>query len=377
MKAAALAFASCCCAFLVAPSGRAQEGAPSTLSAPPLSLTVTPGTGGGPWKLRIENTGDVPVRVAADPRLLVLEVTPPAGTVLDTTPAAKRAAPKKPAEPVTVRCALPEDARPATDEGRDLVVPGKRSWSATIDPLFYCFGPRERRALVAGATVKARFGWPTPAPKAAPRKKPGTPVPPAPPFAAAPVGAALGKIAPTKELEGTPFALGETVASNLAAAPAEPSAPGRAVLNVSMPESRDVGRGIEIETTVTVANDGDQAAILLFRPETIRFSVSGPQGSYACGTAHVVASPIRELYSTIGVKGRASLSLLLTAKCPVDTFDEPGVFRVVAILDTSNASARSIGLKTWDGAATAANPMLLRVRASRRPSTSTSRPTLD
>jgi hypothetical protein len=65
---------------------RAEES--EGLPPPPLSLSVTPGTGGGPWKLRIENTGDVPVRLAADARLLVLEVTPPPGFV---DPAAAKA----------------------------------------------------------------------------------------------------------------------------------------------------------------------------------------------------------------------------------------------------------------------------------------------
>jgi hypothetical protein len=384
MKATAIAVASLLCAFFVAPSGRAEEGAPlrvsgspsvSTLSPPPLTLSVTPGTGGGPWKLRIENTGDVPIRLAADPRLLVLEVTAPAGTVLDPETAKRRPAPKTSPAPITVRCALPDDARPATDEGRDLVVPGKRSWSAIIDPLFYCFGPRERRSLVPGATVKAHFGWPAPLTKTSATKK--KPTLPAPPFAATPVGAAVGQFAPAKALESAPFALTDAVAG--VPTPPAPAAagPGRAVLVVSMPETRDVSRGIEIESTVTVANDGDQSAILLFRPESVRFSVAGPQGSYSCGTPPVIESPIRELYSTIGVKGRASMSLLLTGKCPADTFDEPGIYRVTAILDTSNASARSIGLKTWDGIATAGTPMLLRVRAPRRPAASTTRPALD
>jgi hypothetical protein len=296
--------------------------------------------------------------------------------VLDPADAKKRAASKKAPEPVTVRCVLPDDARPINDEGRDLVIPGKRSWSATIDPLFYCFGSRERRALVAGATIKAQFGWPAPVAKAAAAKK--KPVAPAPPFAAAPVGAAVGKLAPVKALEGTTVTLTDAVASAVPAAPApEASSPGRAVLTVSMPESRDASRGVEIETTVTVTNDGDQAATFLWRPETVRFNVSGPLGSSTCGTTAVVGSPIRELYSTLGVKGRTSMALLVTAKCPVDTFDEPGVFRVTAILDTSQASARPVGLKTWDGEATAKVPMLLRVRSPRRPGTPQTRPTLD
>jgi hypothetical protein len=90
----------------------------------------------------------------------------------------------------------------------------------------------------------------------------------------------------------------------------------------------------------------------------------------------VVDSPIRELYSTIGVKSRASIGVLLATMCPADTFDEPGVYRVTPVLDTTNASARSIGLKSWDGEATG-SPMLLRVRSARRPATTTTRPSLD
>ena len=144
-----------------------------------------------------------------------------------------------------------------------------------------------------------------------------------------------------------------------------------------MPETMDVARGFEIAATVTVVNEGDKAAALLFRPETLRFAVSGPQGSVACGTTRYIESPIRELYSTIAPKGRASLTLLLTSRCQFDTFDEPGIYRVTAVLDTSGASARTIGLKTWDGEATARSPMLLRIRTPRRPRTSSTRPVLD
>jgi len=35
------------------------------------------------------------------------------------------------------------------------------------------------------------------------------------------------------------------------------------------------------------------------KPETVRFSVAGPQGSNACGVTATIDSPIRELYSTI------------------------------------------------------------------------------
>ena len=144
-----------------------------------------------------------------------------------------------------------------------------------------------------------------------------------------------------------------------------------------MPESLDVARGNEISSTVTVSNEGDKAAVLLFRPDMLRFNVAGPAGSVACGTTRAVDAPIRELYSTIGAKARASLGVLVTAVCPADTFDEPGVYRVTAVLDTSAASGRPIGLKTWDGEVQARSPMLLRVRTPRRTPTSTTRPALD
>jgi hypothetical protein len=361
---------------------RADDAA--TLAAAPLVVSVTPGTGGGPWKLRVENTGDVPVRIAADPRLLVLDVTAPAGFV-DPTAKTKRAATAKAQEPQPVRCVLPDDARPSTDEGRDLVVPSKRSWSTNVEPLFYCFGARERAMLVTGATVTAHFGWPAPLVKPSARSKP---VVIAPPFVAAPVGAAIGKVAPAKALAAAPFTLTESVAPSAPAATASgttapgatalpPLPPGSASLVVSMPDALDVARGNEISSTVTVANEGDKAAVFLLRAEMFRFSVAGPAGSVACGTTRAVDAPIRELYSTIAPKGRASIGVLVNALCPSDTFDEPGVYRVTPTLDTSEASGRPIGLKTWDGEAKARSPMLLRVRSLRRPPTSTTRPALD
>jgi hypothetical protein len=380
-------------AVVSAPGARADDA--SALAAPPLVVSLTPGTGGGPWKLRIENAGDVPVRIAADPRLLVLDVTPPAGFV-DPTVKTKRAPSAKAEEPKPARCVLPDDARPSTDEGRDLVVPSKRSWSTNVDPVLYCFGARERAMLVNGATVTAHFGWPAPLAKstaaATTTRGKTKPVVLAPPFVAAPVGAAIGKVAPVKELVSAPVALTENVAgagsptaatATAAATPSEgssappPLPPGSASLVVSMPDALDVARGNEISSTVTVVNEGDKAAVLLLRAEMLRFNVAGPAGSVACGTTRAVDAPIRELYSTIAPKGRASVGVLVNTLCPADTFDEPGIYRITPVLDTSQASGRTIGLKTWDGEASARAPMLLRVRTPRRPPTSTTRPALD
>jgi hypothetical protein len=345
--------------FCVTPAAAADA-----VMLPSLAFTVTPSTAGGPWKMTIENTGDVPVRLAADPRLLVLEVTPPASSV----PVPKGG--KKAPAPKTVKCTLPNDTRPSADDGRELVVPPKRSWSATFDPLFYCFGTKERAALLPSSTVTARFGW-TP-PKVVAR--PGKVSFPSPPFVATPMTGGVGPIAPTKEIVSSTFTLSDTFST----LPQTPPAPeeSRSPLSLSGPAAVDVSRGKQISTTVTVSNTGERPQTLLARPETLAFQVNGPAGSINCGAPRAIENPIRELFSTIAARGKSSLTVLLDATCPPETFDEPGIYRVIPRLDTSAASGRSIGLKTWDGNVQGKVPVLVRVRGQRRPSAPT-KPTLD
>lgn len=330
---------------------------PSSLPSPPLVLTVTPGTAGGPWTMRVENTGDVPVRIAAEPRLLALELSAASGD-------AKTGGKARP-----LRCALPEDARPSTDEGKELVVPGKRSWSAKFDPVFYCFGARERAALAAGTAIVAHFGWAPPSKNRAE----------GPPFVAAPVGAAIGKVASVKELTSAPFTLSEGLAQQPTTDSSSAGKDGddkETSLSLSVPESFDVLRGVDVTTTITITNSGDRKAILLFRPATIGLSVSGPQGSVRCGATPRIASPIPELFTTLPPKGRSQITVLVGAMCPADTFDEAGVYRITPRLDTTNASGRALGLKTFDGEVVGRTPMLLRVRNPRRHAAS-ARPKLD
>ncbi len=343
-----------------------------------LAFSVSPGTSGGPWTMKVQNTGEAPLRLAADPHLLVLEVTPPAGTVLPGARAAKATT----TAPLVVTCSLPDDARPKTDEGQELVVPAKRSWSTSFDPLLYCFDARARAALVPGATVRARFGWTTKATK--------TPIPPAPPFVASPIGASDGKLAPSKLLEATAFTLTDEQRPLAGPPPPASGPPGTSPEGTPAEEQEkasglvltsssavDVARGVELPVTVTLGNEGSRAHVLSFRPELIRFRVSGPAGTVSCGSTVERASPIKELFATLGPRGRASQTVLLTAQCPPDTFDKPGLYRATAILDTSLASGRSIGLRTFDGVVTAATPTLVRVRTPRRTGTTPPRPALD
>jgi hypothetical protein len=352
-----------------AAKGTAAPAPEPALPAPPAVLTVAPEPGGALWRVRIENKGESPLRVVADPRLLVFELTPAANATAESAAGTKAAKGAKAAGTTAtgpLRCSLPADTRPSSETGKELVVPPGRSWSAKFDPLFYCFGARERGALVSGTTVQAHFGWPVAASTAKSTKKPS------PPFAVTPLGAGAETFAAAKSLDAAPFTLTESVTVDGSKTPSTAEESG---VTLSLPPSLDAARGVDLGVTVTLANRTDRPITLLFRPNMFEFTVTGPQGMVRCGEPRTVASPIRELFSTVPVKGTTQASVLLTATCPSGTFDEPGIYRVTPRLDTTNASGKAIGLHTWDGVVSGKTPLLLRIRSARGPELS--RPTLD
>lgn len=391
-------------AAFAAPASAAAPVPAEHPSSPPaaVSLTVTPGPAGGPWRMRIENTGEEPVRIPADPRLLVLELTAAPEAASENTSdkteetgkggnggkGGKLTKPRRATdvgdvgdEGPPLRCALPDDTRPSMDTARELVIFPKRSWSASFDPLFYCFGSRERAALIPNTSVKARFGWPAP-PAPRPRRGKETREPVlAPPFAVtplvAPPGAARSTISPSKVIDAEPFVLAEAaIPVPRSSSRDEPPEDAPGALTLSVPEAMDSARGIELGTTIRLTNGTDRPITLLYRPEVLVFTVSGPAGNVSCGTPRQVASPIRELFSTVPASGKLDVTMLLTAACPAGTFDEPGVYRILPKLDTTGASGRALGIATWDGVASAKVPLLLRVRMPRT-AVAPSKPTLD
>jgi hypothetical protein len=368
-----LASASCALGLFIA--GRAADAAPETETASPprIALRVTPGgsPGAPQWRLQILNTGEGPVRLVADPHLLSLDLEPPAASTEAADKKVRKNAQRS--APTTTRCVLPGDARPTTDTGSELVIPAGRSWSVTFDPRFYCFGPRERALLVAGTSVTARFGWPPPAPAAARRNGGGPAAAPAAPFAVSPVGASVGKISPVKEIQGASFTLSEGVELEKTA-PAEPGATDEVVLTV--PGTLDAARGYELTAPVTLVNHGNTPITLLYRADVVVFTVEGPGGTVSCGQPRQIAAPIRELFETIPAHGRAETTVLFTGTCPAGAFDDPGLYRVTPSLDTTGASGRSTGLKTWDGVARSKSPLLVRIRTPRQPGAAP-RPILD
>jgi hypothetical protein len=102
------------------------------------------------WGMALVNRGTETLRVVHDPSLLTIEVVPPAD------PKAKF--PKKPKPRV---CTLPPGLRAERASGELSVVlaPGEGVVEA-FDPRFYCLPEGGVSPFVAGAEVRARFGFP-------------------------------------------------------------------------------------------------------------------------------------------------------------------------------------------------------------------------
>ncbi len=318
------------------PAPRKPPPAPVAPQNPPrVALTLTAPSPNA-WKLRVENTGEVPLRLVADARLLSLEITPPTGK--------------------TVQCVLPADARPANDGGANaLVFMPKAAFTATIDPRFYCLHQPE--VLVAGAKVVAHFGF-TSAGRiitapfvVSPIAEGGT----------SPVVGGDPPVSPAKEIVGAVITLDENASPK--ALPALAETPD-AKLDLALSPRVDAGRPNELTATVSVTNTGTRASTFLFRLQTLGFDVIGPTGvATRCGGSGESAG-VREFFTTLAPKAKTSVSILPTAICPDRTFDRPGVYEVRPRLDTRQASGKSLGLHTFEDLVIGP-PSLVRIRQVR------------
>ena len=337
--------------------GRARARPPETppLPAPELHLTLEMPSPDGPWTMRLENAGAVPLHVLADARLLAFEITAPESEDDDDPK------PRKAHAPRPVRCELPPDMRPREYDERALVIPGGRSYVEKLDPRLFCFGAREASALVAGAKVEAHL--------VGSRESP----------AIEPIEEVEPKVASLTDLAGVPTTI----------APPAPPPPPKDVgapqpLTVKTPAFADFRRGWEAEVETTITNASRQPVALLFRPETVGFDVTGPSGvgvtdpspTVRCTWPGPTPPPIMETYSHLAPKQKASITVLLSALCPENTLLRPGLYVVRARLDTRRASGASVGVRTFTGEVLAAEAIRVRVRESTAPPTAAARPQL-
>lgn len=308
---------------------------PPPANPPHATLTLEAASADSGWRWRVTNDGAVPLRFVSDVRLLTLEITGGDG-----------GAPTK--------CALPADARPATDVDRVLILPPGRSASEPFDPRLFCFGTREEKALAAGATVVAHLGW---SPSVAAN---------APPFILSPpdldpksTGDAGEWPSPVKELVSAPLVLPAA-----SPASARPPNPDGAHLAVRMSGNVDGGTLFDQTVVVTVKNEGIRPERVFAQPSTIAFELSGPAGQRHCSLG-VAPIAVTDIVSTLGAGGATSVSVALDRICGPGVFDRAGVYRVAPALDTRRvAPPRGVALATglWVG-----EPVLVRIRSGKVP----------
>jgi hypothetical protein len=268
--------------------------------------------------------------------------------------------------------------RPVTDTDRALVVPPKRSYSERFDPRLYCFGAAEAKALVAGASVTAHMGF------ASAQKLNANEIPP-PPYVVSPFEGVEPAVSPLKEIASaaTSIGAGETpapAASSSASASAAPSAtppsePFPPRMSVSIPPRERTASPRDLSIPVTLRNDGVRPITILFRPETLAFDVSGPDGPVRCSWPQPVGGTVREMYTHLAPHTATSQTVLLSAYCPRSVFERTGLYSVKPRLDTRGGSAEAIGLRAFEGEVVGEKTMLLRVERGRSPSSE--RPNLD
>jgi hypothetical protein len=295
-----------------------------------VKLTLEAPSPKGPWRMRVTNAGTVPVRLVADARLLVLEVTP-----------------RSAAKPL--RCQLPPDMRPADDMERPLVLPPGRSYAEIFEPRLYCFGGKVGDALAQGSSVVARLGW---VGGNAAR----------PPFAVGPIDGVEPVVAPLKSLEAPPVVLPDETPARLSKIPpADPDDPDPPRLTIRAQPSIDAATPHGITVDVTIRNEGSRPVTLRYRPESLRFTVAGPDGVDDCAWPTRPVAAMRELYSTVRPKGTASLAVLLEAYCAGRALDTPGLLVVTPHFDARKSSGEDVGVRSFDGEVDATIPTVVRL----------------
>ena len=331
----------------VAAKGGAQAPKPpEPTPAPDVTLTIHAPTTRGPWTMRVTNVGDVPVRIAADARLLSLEVTPRGARV-------------------PVRCELPEDMRPSSDREGALVVPAKRSYAETFEPRLYCFGEK-LDALAPGSMVVARLGWPA-----------GSKT--APPFEVASIEGLAPERAPLKSIEAPPIALPDEPSPALVSELVHPQDvdPDAPRLSLEGAAAVDSVSPNEIEIPVTLRNEGQRTVVVRFRPEVLSFDVISPAGIEHCAWPTMPATAMPEMFTTLGPSAAETLNLSLADYCTRGSLDKKGLLVVRPQLDTRRASGLVLGLRTFDGTLTAAKPTVVRLHRGGAPVGPLRRPRLE
>jgi hypothetical protein len=312
-----------------------------------------------PWTLQIDNRGDSPVDLVADPRLLWFEVQ---------TPAAKA--------PVT--CRLPKPLWPefAVSDTRLTIAPGQ-GFRRTFDPRFYCFDSVTQTRLVPNARVVPHFGWPqrTRTVWKEGKRSEEVVLPDEPPFvaSAAAVHPETGELITNEPGVTEPTqGIKQLQAPSLLLSPeysawSEPPAAtqeGPLVLDVT--EGADAENERAATITVALHNRGKRTIPIFLRAELMRYQASGPEGSFECSLGQIPAPSDPSSFTSMHPGRTVKLSERLIEVCPPGAFSRPGLYEVRASYRVP-WSGQDLGVDGFSGELKAARAALIRVRNGEKP----------
>jgi hypothetical protein len=341
-----------------------EKGAADEAARPPvrLDVLVTERGPGRPWRLRIRNVSEEPVRVVADPRLLRFEVKIPEPPPETPKKGQKPKKPKKPPEPVT--CALPSNMLPpkAVDEAIEILEPGQDA-VRRFDPRFFCFSPGRQDVLVPGAEVTPTFGWP-PATRTVWKKgkKIQEPLPVTAPWLAEPV-LEKSQFGPLKEAPVAPLTLGPDYEAWTKGDDDDAS---------KEPLSLHIARGVDatnergVVVTVVMRNRSKERQRVFFRRELITFEVLGPEGLVECQAGPDARFPMPSAFTSLAPGASSTLTSRVVELCDRGTFARPGLYVLGARFE-AQTDGSEFGMDAFTGTIRTEEPVTVRVRTGEQP----------
>lgn len=364
------------------PKPRPKAAAPARPPLP-VTLTVVASSPDPPWLLRIENTGESPIRIPADVRLLTLELTPPR-------------------KATTTKCSAPAALRPSKfPASRELYLKPGDAYEEPFDPRLICFGDAID-LLREGTSVKPRFGFGGPGAKG-PFAAQGTDRP----ESFAPVREIVGAVVtlpavpPPPPPGGAPQASPGSAARSAYAAPAAPpeaaaprstasAAPGSKpivkdstqsetptdrqapALDIYVSRHSDAGAARDIVMTIRAVNEGRRELLTVIRSRMLAFHVEAlgpdnrPVSTVECrGQDAPHAIPV-EAVRDVDPGQTVRVPILIAEVCPPSTFSRPGLYRVTARLDPT-VGGEGAKKNPHVGEALARQSALIRVATARDP----------
>jgi hypothetical protein len=274
----------------------------------PIAFSVEPVPGSWRWRWSIRNVSGAPVEVAADRRLVWVEVLPPS---------APGAGSRSRRRPRPTRCVF--ETRPTSAEGAVRTeLRANERYSEVVDLRDVC-RLRVPAAMAPSTSVVVHYGF-EPMPRGAPRRTTlarwmaHTLVPDL-------------RSHPVNDLTAT-----ATVPSG------EPPDAQTQTADASLAGTQSqaaVAAGLRV--SVALRNAAARPLWSLFRPSLFTFEVASPSGrSFVCDAQLRDPPPFREFFVRLAGGARRTTTLALADYCPLNTFDEAGIYRVRAVFRSNS-----------------------------------------